>query len=237
MKKGLNMKACLIAMAMLVPAVGMAQDKVETSVGADLVSGYVWRGQELGGASIQPAMSIAYKGLSLGAWGSVCVSSLDAVAKQEFDLTLGYSLGNFSVSVTDYWFSYRGADPDYFNYGDGTAHVLEAQVGYDFGFLSANWYTNIAGADGENKDGKMAYSSYIALAAPFTLGGLDWTAEVGATPWGTSFYGTEGFALCDVSLGASKSIPVTESFSLPLFTKVTWNPSAEAAYFVVGVSF
>lgn len=30
------------------PAISMAQDKVEASVGADLVSGYIWRGQDLG---------------------------------------------------------------------------------------------------------------------------------------------------------------------------------------------
>ena len=30
-----------------------AQDKVEASVGTDLVSGYIWRGQDLGGVSIR----------------------------------------------------------------------------------------------------------------------------------------------------------------------------------------
>ena len=44
-----------------------AQDKVEASVGADLVSGYIWRGQDLGGASIQPAAGISYKGFSCSA--------------------------------------------------------------------------------------------------------------------------------------------------------------------------
>ena len=53
-----------------------AQDKVEASVGADLVSGYIWRGQDLGGASIQPAAGISYKGFSLSAWGSVGIGLL-----------------------------------------------------------------------------------------------------------------------------------------------------------------
>lgn len=39
-----------------------AQNKVEASVGADLVSGYIWRGQDLGGVSIQPSLGISYKG-------------------------------------------------------------------------------------------------------------------------------------------------------------------------------
>lgn len=220
----------LLSMAM--PFTAKAQDKVEASVGADLVSGYIWRGQDLGGVSLQPSASIAYKGFSLGAWGSVGLESTDT---KEFDLTLGYATGGFSVSVTDYWFN---GGPGYFHYGArNTNHVYEAQVGYDFGPLAVNWYTNFSGADGVNKDGDRAYSSYIALAAPFTLGGLDWTAEIGATPWATTFYGANGFAVCDISLGAAKEIKITDSFSLPLFAKATWNPRTEGAYFVVGLSF
>lgn len=220
----------LLSMAM--PFTAKAQDKVEASVGADLVSGYIWRGQDLGGVSLQPSASIAYKGFSLGAWGSVGLESSDT---KEFDLTLGYSTGGFSVSVTDYWFN---GGPGYFHYGAyNTSHVFEAQVGYDFGPLAVNWYTNFAGADGVNKDGDRAYSSYIALAAPFKLGGLDWTAEIGATPWATDFYGANGFAVCDISLGVAKDIKITDSFSLPLFAKATWNPRSEGAYFVVGLSF
>ena len=29
---------------------------------------------------------------------------------------------------------------------------------------------------------------YISATVPFTLAGLEWTAEIGATPWGTDFY-------------------------------------------------
>ena len=220
----------LLSMAM--PFTAKAQDKVEASAGVDLVSGYVWRGQDLGGVSLQPSASIAYKGFSLGAWGSVGIESSDT---KEFDLILGYSTGGFSVSVTDYWFN---GGPGYFHYGArNTAHVFEGQIGYDFGLLAINWYTNFAGADGVNKEGDRAYSSYLSLVAPFSLGGLDWTAEIGATPWATDFYGSNGFAVCDVSLGANKEIKITDSFSLPLFVKATWNPRTEGAYFVAGLSF
>lgn len=224
----------LLAAAMALPAVSQAQDEVEASVGVDLVSGYIWRGQDLGNVSIQPSASIGYKGFSLSGWGSVGFEKEDT---KEFDLCLGYSTGGFSVSVTDYWFN---NGPGYFHYGShNTNHVFEAQVGYDFGPLAVNWYTNFAGNDGLNKDGERAYSSYISVAAPFRLGGLDWTAEIGATPWATTFYngGANGFEVCDVSVGASKDITITDSFSLPLFAKATWNPATEGAYFVVGLSF
>lgn len=222
----------MVFSSMMLPSKANAQDKVEASVGIDLVSGYIWRGQDLGGVSLQPSASITYKGFSLEAWGSVGIESKD---DKELDLTLGYSTGGFSVSITDYWFN---SGPGYFHYGArNTAHLWEGQIGYDFGPLAVNWYTNFAGADGWNKKGDRAYSSYISLAAPFKLGGLDWTAEVGATPWATDFYSANGFAVCDVSLGVSKEIKITDSFSLPLFAKATWNPRTEGAYFVAGISF
>lgn len=222
----------LALLATAMPFTAKAQDKVEASVGVDLVSGYIWRGQDLGGVSLQPSASISYKGFSLEAWGSVGIESKD---DKELDLTLGYENGGFSLSVTDYWFN---SGPGYFHYGArNTAHTFEAQVGYDFGPVAVNWYTNFAGADGVNKDDKRAYSSYLSLAAPFNLGGLEWTAEIGATPWETDYYDANGFAVCDVSLGVSKEIKITDSFSLPLFAKATWNPRTEGAYFVVGLSF
>lgn len=231
------MAVALLAMTMSFTA--RAQDKVETELGADLVSAYTWRGQDLGGVSVQPGVSVAYKGFSIGLWGSVGFESDDA---KEFDLTIGYSTGGFSISVTDYWFT---GGKGYLCYDShSTNHVYEAQIGYDFGPLSINWYTNFAGADYCSYDGDRAYSSYIALAAPFKLGGVDWTFEIGATPWETSFYnatddlpGSNGFTVCDITLTASKEIQITDSFALPLFAKATVNPRTEGAYFVVGLSF
>ena len=234
MDKKVKAGAWLLVLAAAAPMGAQAQDKVEGSVGADLVSGYIWRGQDLGNVSIQPAASIAYRGFSLSGWGSV---GFDKEDTKEFDLTLGYAYKGFSVSVTDYWFN---GGPGYFHYGStDTSHVFEAQLGYDFGVLALNWYTNFAGNDGLDKDGDRAYSSYVSVAAPFRLGGLDWTAEIGATPWATTFYneGAAGFEVCDISVGVSKEIGITGSFSLPLFARFTWNPATDGAYLVGGISF
>ena len=229
------MKAMLLSVAVASQAAMVkAQDRVEVNVGADVVSSYIWRGQDLGNVSIQPTLSIGYQGFSLTAWGSTGFSKEDT---KEFDLTLGYAAKGFSVSVTDYWFN---NGPGYFHYGArNTAHVFEAQVGYDFGFLSANWYTNFAGNDGVNSDGNRAYSSYFNLTVPFSLGGLEWSASVGATPWANTFYngGANGFEVTDVSIGAAKEIRVTDSYSFPIFARAIWNPATEGAYFVFGISF
>ena len=216
MKKNLKKWVLLLMTAIALPVSSMAQDKVEFGVGADVVSKYIWRGTDLGGPSVQPSLSVAYKGLSLTAWGSIGFDSED---DKEVDLTLAYETGNFSLSVTDYWY------PEY-----SGAHTFEAQIGYDFGLLAANWYTNFAGDDEE-------YASYISLIAPFSLIGLDWEAEVGVTPWGTDYYGTDKFAVCDLSLGASKEFNIGKSFSTTLFAKATYNPTIEKFYATIGISF
>ena len=208
----------------------------EVGLGSDIVSSYIWRGQDLGGVSLQPTLGLEYKGISLSAWGSVGLA--DPADTKEFDITLGYTIGGLNIGITDYWFN-AGLDPQdrYFKYdAHGTNHVFEANIGYDFGVVSAQWYTNISGSDCVNKDGKRAYSSYFEVAAPFKLATCDWTATVGAVPFATDFYGTNGFAVTNLAVRASKDIKVTDSFSIPIFGEVSANPCSQKAYLVVGMS-
>ena len=232
--KSVKLKAIAIALlSVALPFTAKAQDKVEASVGADLVSGYIWRGTDCGGVSIQPSMSVGYKGLSLTAWGSVGIDKDDA---REIDLTLGYSTGGFSVAVTDYWFSYHKEDGGYFKYGaHSTAHIFEATLGYAFGPLALSWNTYFAGDDYTKENGDRAYSTYVGISAPFKLGGLDWSAEVGFTPWEGAY--ADKFNVTNLTLKAEKEIKFSDSFSLPTFAQLTFNPHTQGAYFAVGVSF
>lgn len=229
------MKRIIIASMIFIMAMSAAaQDKVEASIGADFVSSYVWRGLDCGSTAVQPTLGIGYKGLSLSAWGSYGLTDPDDA--KEFDLTLAYTTGGFNIGVTDYWFS-EGLDPDarYFKYdAHGTNHVFEANIGYDFGLASVQWFTNFAGNDGVNKSGKRAYSSYFEATVPFKLATLDWSATAGAVPFATDFYGTTGFAVTNLSLKATKDIKITDTFSIPVFGQVTGNPCSRKAYFVFG---
>lgn len=223
-------KIVIIAMGLVASATALAQDKVEATIAADFVSQYVWRGLDCGHVSVQPTLGIAYKGFSLSAWGSVGFKSEDT---KEFDLTASYTTGGLTVAVTDYWFD--DPEPRYFYYNaHSTSHVFEASVAYDFGLLSAAWYTNFAGNDGLTPSGKRAYSSYVELNAPFRLATCEWTGTVGAVPYATTFYDTSGFAVTNVALKASKDIKITDTFSVPIFAQVIANPSSQKAYFVVG---
>lgn len=222
----------IIALSLVSLTTVRAKDKVEATIGTDLVSQYIWRGQNLGHFSLQPTLGIGYKGISLSAWGSVGISNSSDT--KELDMILKYASKGFSVGVTDYWFS----NGSYFQYkGHKTTHIWEGFVGYDFGFLSATWYTNFAGNDGLNKSDKRAYSSYFELSAPFRLAKLDWTGSVGIVPWRTTSYDTSGFAATKVSLRATKNFIIKEKYRLPIFADLTANPCSGKFYFIFGISF
>lgn len=229
-------KIVLFAMGLVMGMTALAQDKVEATISGDLVSSYIWRGLDCGDVSIQPTLGVSYKGLSLTAWGSVGLSNSNDT--KELDLTLSYTTGGFNIGITDYWFNV-GLDPEnrYFKYdAHGTNHVFEANIGYDFGLVSLQWYTNFAGNDGLNKNGKRAYSSYFEANVPFKLATVDWSATVGIIPYATSFYNewTSGFSVTNIALKASKDIKITDSFSIPLFAQLVGNPRTQKGYFVLG---
>lgn len=228
-------RVAIMAMAMTAAVTAAsAQDKVETTISSDFVNEYIWRGQDLGGISVQPTAAIAYKGFSLTGWGNVGFEKSDT---KEFDLTAAYSACGFNIGITDYWFN-AGQDEQnrYFMYkAHSTNHVFEGNIGYNFGPVALQWFTNFAGNDGTKGDNaKRAYSSYCELSAPFKLGGADWTAALGASPWETTSYGNSGFAIVNVSVKATKAINITPSFSVPLFAQVATNPCSQKAYLVVG---
>ena len=223
-------------MGLVMSMTTFAQDEIEATISGDIVSQYIWRGQDLGGVSLQPTLGLAYKGLSLSAWGNVGLTNPDDT--KELDLTLVYTIGGFNIGITDYWTN-AGLDPDnrYFMYkAHSTNHVFEANIGYDFGFASLQWFTNFAGNDGLNKNGKRAYSSYFEATVPFKLASVDWAATAGAVPYATDFYNgwTSGFAVTNVALKASKDMKITDTFSVPVFAQVAANPCTQNAYLVLG---
>ena len=209
-----------------------AQSQVRGHLAADIVSKYVWRGQDMGHVSLQPELSVGWKGLNLEAWGSVGLSDKDD--NSEIDLTLSYKTGRLSFGIVDYWDDGNGK-PYFYYKNDGTGHSFEGFVSYDFGPVSASWQTYFAGNDYQ-KDGKRAFSSYFELLAPFRLLTCDWSAEVGLVPWKSGTYDTGGFRVVNLSLRTTKSIRITKSFELPLFAQLAANPTSKHLYFVFGLT-
>lgn len=233
-----------IVAAMMLSGTAMAQDKVEATLQVDVVSAYIWRGQDYGPLAVQPTLAVAWKGFSVTAWGSYQIPSTvqDGTSThfKEIDLALGYSYKGFNVGITDYYCP-DSEEARYLLYDNGkrTAHTFEANIGYDFDFLSVQWFTNFAGVDGVTENGNRAYTSYFEISTPFKLGGLDWQGTLGAVSYSVAsgYYAdsnSNGFAVTNISLGASKAIKITDNFSLPVFTNLIANPSTQKLYFTAG---
>lgn len=226
-----------MSFAGLAYAEGESEPAVSLSYGADVVSSYIWRGQELGGFSVQPSVTLTWNkpGISLGVWASTELFERAAAANMtEFDISLSWSpVDALTVGLTDYYLSGNS----YFSgwrWDAEASHGLEAQLAYDFGPLALSWNTCLTGPDHKVSTGKRNYSTYVEVAAPFSVGGAECSAAVGACLWEDHFTagGNDKFNVCNISLSVSKQV-----FHLPLMGQVVFNPQTDNAYFVVGLSF
>jgi hypothetical protein len=94
----------------------------------------------------------------------------------------------------------------------------------------------------KDEDGKQQFSTYVEAAYDFSLGGLDFTASIGAAPWDSPAWlvpanGKSGFRISSISLTGSKKIEITPTFSVPLFVQCILSPATDASHLVVGFSF
>jgi hypothetical protein len=207
MKKTLTIVASLILLMAFVPNV-KAQ---EWSTGLDIYSSYIWRGAKFGsGPAFQPYVSLGAGGFEIGAWGSVSASSDEAL---EMDLYAGYDFGPVSITVTDYYF---GGD-----WTSGDMHFIEPSIGLalgDFGFTAAYM-------TGEGIDDTYLEAAYSFSSVDVFLGA------------GDGQYTKDGeFSVCNIGLGTSKEVKMTEDFSLPVSGSVVLNPSTGGFFITVGLS-
>ena len=213
-----------------------AQDKLFMNIGGTFVNSYVVRGVKYGKSSFQPDVTLSYKGAFFNIWSSI---PFDNSNFKEFDITIGYKhKKGFSAIITDYYIAYpevKNGDDNYFNLKKG--HSYEAQIGYEIKYFSMKWYTTFAGADGVNKNGKRAYTSFLQLSVPLYLQKFNLTFDVGATPWSTTSFSTDRFAVTDLSVTLAKDIFIHKYFTIPIFAKAGVNPHLKDPYFVVGIRF
>lgn len=210
-----------------------AQEETESpfSVGADVVSGYVWRGTKVHGASIQPSLTYSVGGLEVGAWGAYEIAAISGVPS-EADLYLSYGFDfGLSLGVTDYY--YPGGE-GYFEFSDSAGtHAIELNGGYEIGSfsLSANYILNEA-AWAASSGGDV----YFELGYSFS--NIDVFVGAG-NGWHTTFEdnGDDVFAICNIGVATSKEVKITDSFSLPVFGSVSLNPDRQEFNIVAGISF
>lgn len=230
-------KMIVLLMTVLLTVSLYAQEeekKSPFSLGADVVSSYVWRGSKIGtGPNIQPWMKFSTGGFTLGAWGSTSFHFDTDVA--EMDLYTSYSFGfGLSLGVTDYYYQ----STPYFQFqGDTSSHAFEINAAYTIKnlSLSANYIINDASNGGPaNKPG--GGDMYFEMGYSFKNFGVFAGAGNG---WHTTYKENDDdvFAVCNIGLKASKELKITEDFSLPVSGVLSVNPDREQLNLVIGISF
>lgn len=225
-------KLVLLGIVMMSVPTGMKAQKWNVIGKVDFVSDYIWRGAyQNSGFSVQPTLGLSYGNLSLSAWGSQSLTKNDGA--QEFDINLGYTIGNFGILLTDYW--WNGISSPYGDYKHD--HHFEASVSWCVGErfpLTLSWATLFAGGD-DNRNGDRAYSSYINASYVINCPeDVLLIPAVGFTPW-QGMYDPDGAGFTDISLKVSKEIRLSGNFLLPLSIQVIVAPEFDKTYLVAGL--
>jgi len=239
---GLRKKNCFVIVLLsllLIPSIN-AQDGVEADLGVDFVSSYVWRGIKQTGFSVQPTLGLSYKGLSISSWASTDIASGNDKGFKEVDFTLGYSIKGLNLAITDYWWDGEGTHRYFSGAENGySGHLLEGTIGYTLpeSFpLSLTWNTFFLGKGNKKEDGKNSYSTYVELSYPFSISSIDMGLALGFTPWESSVYVTDNFKVTNIMLHAGTDIKFSDSFSLPIYGNIIFNPAVEDVHFVFGIT-
>jgi len=191
------------------------------SAGADFYSSYIWRGTKYGtGPAFQPTVTFSAGGFTAGAWGS-----FDAQGYMESDLFVTYDF-DFGLSLGGY--DYYFPDYDYFDVSDTTgSHAFELMAGYSIKglSLSANYILNEAGGAGSAGGDMYFQAGYDFKNVNVFLGA------------GNGWHTTDGeFMICNIGVGISREIKITDKFSITVNGQVVLNPESEKLYAVVGIS-
>lgn len=226
--RGFRPAAAIAALfAFAVPVSGQS-----ASIGADVVSRYVWRGIDFGESmAVQPALTFGTGGLEFGAWGSYSISASGASANEN-DLWATYTVmaaSGLSVAagITDYYFPSPGADT---GFGDAAAHTVELSLAF-----SGPETFPISLFGGMLTESGVFYGE---VGVPFAITGVDVGLQlhVGFVSGESDFYGTDEAALVNLGVTASKDLAITPTFAVPVSVAYILNPDQERAHLVFGFS-
>jgi hypothetical protein len=217
---------------------------LSTSVGADLVNLYVWRGLLFSDVpALQPALSVSNSWFEAGFWGSVSLAKTDNTTT-ESDLYCKFKyerpFGSFSLTATSYYFptisdSSNGVDNKYFNYKDkgNGAHIVDLCLCY----TGASLPLTVQFASNVYNDPD--HAKYVELGYAFKVKETDMSAVIGGTFSKSAWYQTKDdkFQIINVGISATKVIKFSETFSVPLNVTYIVNPALEKNYLVLKASF
>lgn len=222
------------------------QSNLSYDFGADIVSRYIWRGAEFGAVGnqpatphIQPNAALTYtfgkSSLTLGFWASYGLDS----KYSENDLSLSYAvdteIGNIAVTVADYYYPHLGLKFSDFDDDGKGAHTIEVGLSYTF---PEKFPLNILITHNVLNDAPDNESLYIQASYPFSINDVDLTVFAGMANGKSAWHSvtSDNMEFVNIGFSASKSVKITDDYSIPLGMDWIYNPHLEVSYFVFKIS-
>lgn len=209
----------------------VVNNKLKFNAKLDLHSSHLWRGLKNGNSlSIQPAVSIEVKGLSIGAWTAYAVND----SYFEIDLFAEYSFKSITVSFYDYYCPQSTQMKGFFEFRKfHTRHTLDAMISWHpeklpFRILVS---TFLFGDDISPEDGRQAYSTYVEPAITWKLKQFSGEIYTGLTPYSGYYSSKSAF----VNFGTSVSYKLTiGDYEFPIQSNISYNPITNAFNYMIG---
>ena len=224
-----SVNALMLLSVLIYSESAFSQDSPEMgfNAGADFFSSYIWRGSQYGtGPAIQPSIEYTGKIFTAVAWAST-----DFNGFQEADLYFTINLpAGITLGMTDYYYP----DLRYFDYSSSTgshAFELNASFSKENFVLNGNYILNKAGGAGSMGGDLYFQAGYTFKYFELFIGAGDgWhTYDIDT--------GEDKFTICNLGLGTSRAIRVSEKFEIPVTGQLIFNPDKEKMFIVVGFSF
>lgn len=225
----------LLVGAFCLPAIAQP----ELSGKAEFVSSSMFRGfDNSSSAALNPEFNLDWGGFNFNAWGDYAFDN----SYSEVDLTVSYSLGDFTLALADYFYpnGIPGAPDQFFNFKkDETFHQLDAMLTWEPENIPvwAQWSTYVGGDDYNYIDDKRAFSSYLEAGWYHEFeNNLTFSAYAGASVfkgWYTDF--TQDFSVVNLGMKLEKTFSF-DNVSFPVSVTYTINPYLEKSFIVFGAA-
>jgi hypothetical protein len=206
------------------------------------VTQHYWRGLGKGplfgeAPAFEPSVMFFNKNWNMGLFAA---GSFDGIYKVMMPWISFSPVKNLWIGIWDIYSPGRKlwtSEAKPFDFGLTTSnHFVDAMVSYQLPWfpLSLKWATLVAGKD-PNAEGKRNFTTYTELSYTHRWNDFSVWGGVGITPWKGLYYGKKS-GVNNLELKLQYNFRLYEPITLPLFTKIAYNPLSEQFHFLVGAN-
>lgn len=243
------MKKIILYILLIISSVTYAYDweNVSLSTGTEIFTDYNWRGQHLGGLSVQPFVDFEFYGFNLGAWVSVGSGPYDDFNQliPELDLSLSYTSPDehFTLGFTHYYYfdgPFFGGGYELDNLGSSQSEIsisvfggeeFPLEIGFAMMFGAGDYWSANGHLVMENEtNAKKLFSTYIYLKYTVELDNVELIPEIGLSPAPSMYtYYDEstgkhlGFAMNNISFTCNYTFLETDYVTMYTTANVYFN--------------